>query len=199
MHILCFVEEPSAEAALSNLLPRILPDHTFQFIVFQGKNDLLNNLESRLRGYRMWLPDDWRIVVLVDEDREDCQQLKLRLETVALRVGLSTKSQAAGGVFKVLNRIAVEELEAWFLGDVAALRQEFPRLPASLAQQRGLRDPDAVTGGTWETLERILQRYGYYSTGYLKIEAARQISRWMDPDRNRSHSFQVFSRGLQAL
>ena len=199
MHILCFVEEPSAEAALSNLLPRLLPNDTFQFIVFQGKSNLLNNLESRLRGYENWLPDDWRIIVLVDEDREECQQLKLRLEAIALRVGLLTKSQAAGGAFKVLNRIAVEELEAWFLGDIAALRQEFPRLPASLAKQRRFRDPDAITGGTWETLERLLQRYGYYSTGYLKIEAASRITLWMDPTSNRSHSFQVFIRGLQAL
>jgi hypothetical protein len=38
MHILFFVEEPSAEAALANLLPKLLPNlTTFQFVVFQGK------------------------------------------------------------------------------------------------------------------------------------------------------------------
>ena len=28
------------------------------------------NLEPRLRGYARWLPEDWRIVVMVD--RDDC-------------------------------------------------------------------------------------------------------------------------------
>jgi hypothetical protein len=35
-----------------------------------------------------------------------------------------------------LNRIAVEELEAWFFGDIEALRAVYPKLSATLG--RGL-------------------------------------------------------------
>lgn len=200
MHVLLFMEEPSAEAALTNLLPRLLPEQTtFQPIVFQGKTDLLNNLAARLRGYASWLPDDWRIVVLVDEDRQDCVQLKSQLEEAARDAGLITKGMAAGGRFQILNRIAVEELEAWFIGDIEALRQVYPRIPASLENRQKFRDPDHVPGGTWEALEAALQTYGYYPAGYPKLDAARQISLFMDPARNRSHSFQVFCQGLQTL
>jgi hypothetical protein len=200
MHVLFFIEEPSTEAALANLIPKLLQEQiTYQFIVFQGKHDLLNNLNSRLRGYANWSPEDWRYVVLIDEDRDDCMQLKNQMEEAAKSAGLTTKTQSKNGNFKVLNRIVIEELEAWFLGDIDALRQVFPRLPASLASRQKFRDPDAITGGTWETLERLLQTNGYYRSGYPKVLAAHLISLNMEPQRNRSHSFQIFYRGLQSL
>lgn len=200
MHVLFFVEEPSVQNALTNLLPRLLPEETtVQFIVFQGKPDLLQNLPGQLRAYASWMPEDWRIVVLLDEDRQDCRELKDQLEKNAQSAGLITKTQAGNGKFQVLNRIAVEELEAWFLGDMEALCQAFPRLPNSLSSRKNFRDPDAVAGGTWETLERILQKYGYFPGGYPKMAAAKQIASFMDPERNRSHSFQVFRRGLEAM
>jgi hypothetical protein len=65
MHVEFLVEEPSAEAALSNIVPKILRDVTFRIHPFQGKQDLLSKLLPRLKGYRGWLPDDWKIVVLV--------------------------------------------------------------------------------------------------------------------------------------
>lgn len=199
MYLLCFVEEPSAEAALSLLLPRLLPGVEFQLLLFQGKADLLKKLPARLRAYADWMPIDWRILVLVDEDRQDCLSLKSQLEQAAFSAGLLSKSQAAGGSFQLLNRIAVEELEAWFLGDAPALRQAYPRLPADFERGRRWRDPDAVNGGTWEALEQLLQQHGYYDTGYAKVEAARKIAGYMQPEHNRSHSFQVFVQGLRAL
>ncbi len=173
MHVLFFVEEPSVEAALTNLLPKLLPQQTTcQFIVFQGKPDLLDNLSARLRGYASWLPEDWRIVVLIDEDRQDCNQLKEKMEAAAQSAGLATKTRAGNGAYQVLNRIAIEELEAWFVGDVEALRRVYPRLPASLGSRSKFRDPDAIPGGTWESLEHILQSNGYNEAGYPKIAAS---------------------------
>ncbi len=196
MHIEFLIEEPSMQAALHNLLPHLLPhDITYRMIVFAGKPDLLKKLLHRLRAYAHWLSPDDRIVVLVDEDRQDCHELKRRLEDAARQAGLVTKT-SGGARFQVLNRIVIEELEAWFLGDLEALRQAYPRLPASL--ERRFPDPDGVKGGTCETLERLLQRYGYFEGGYRKIEAARTISKYMDPARNRSKSFQVFRDGLLA-
>lgn len=78
-------------------------------------------------------------------------------------------------------------------------RRAYPRLPASLTTAPRFHNPDAIAGGTWEELERIFQRAGYFKGGYPKIEAARAISAHMDPTRNRSHSFRIFRDGLMAL
>jgi len=111
-----------------------------------------------------------------------------------------TKSACRGnGPFQVVNRLAIEELESWFLGDIDALIEAYPKVPRTLGQKSRYRDPDAVTGGTWEALEHILKRAGYYPTGLPKVETARSISRYLVPHRNHSKSFQVFTEGLNAL
>lgn len=200
MHIELLVEEPSAEVALQNVLPRILGDQaSFHIHPSHDKLDLLDKLPARLSGYRAWLPADWRIAVLLDNDRDDCGQLKQRLEAHALRANLATKSSPRAGAFQVLNRIAIEELEAWFFGDIAAIVAAYPGGPPTLAARAPYRDPDSIKGGTWEALERVLQRAGYFPGGLAKIEAARAISSHMNPPLNRSKSFQVFRRALMEI
>ena len=198
------VEESSAEAALDNLIPRIVPGITrgveFDIHPHQGKLDLLAKLPRRLQGYRHWLPEDWRIIVLIDEDRESCTELKKDLEDIARAAGLLTRAIAEPGrMYQIVNRLAVEELEAWFFGDVVALVAAYPRLNPNLGKKAKYRDPDAIKGGTWETLERVLRRAGYYLGGLPKIEVARTVSDHMDPDRNTSKSFQVFRDALRQL
>lgn len=197
------VEEQSAEAALETLLPVVVPGHDFRIRLFAGKPDLLRNLPDRMRGYaRRHDLDRLRILVLIDEDREACAALKERMERAAADAGLVTKSTARGaGRFTVVNRIVVEELEAWYLGDLDALRVAYPGLPPSLHNRRGFRDPDAVSGGTAEALFRELRRAGYF-TGVdrlPKIHLARRIAPHMLPERNRSRSFAVFADGVRAL
>jgi hypothetical protein len=199
MHIEFFLEEPSAEAFMRGFLPKLLPDSTWNPIVFQGKSDLLKNLESRLKGYKRWIPDDYRIVVLIDEDRADCRALKTKMEQAAAAAGLVTKTAAQGGQFTVLNRIAVEELEAWYIGDPQALASAYPGIPVSLGKKAKFRDPDAVAGGTWEALQRVLQRAGHFKGGIAKIELARAMAAHLEPARNRSRSFQQFLGGLASL
>jgi len=161
LQLFVFVEEPSAETALRLLLPKMIGDDVaVEYRVFQGKSDLLERLPRQLRSYATWLTDSMRIVVLVDEDREDCLVLKRRLEKAAAGARLATPASATGERFVVLNRIAVEELEAWYLGDPVALRACFGKLPESFEQRERYRDPDAVAGGTWEALERLLNRHG---------------------------------------
>jgi hypothetical protein len=178
---------------LRTLLPRLLPQgRTFEVHAFQGKSDLLGKLEARLRGYAAWLPDDWRILVVVDRDDDDCRKLKQRLEGIAAHAGLRSRSHASVGRWQLVNRIAIEELEAWYFGDWAAVRAAYPRAPANAAHRRGFRDPDAIAGGTWEAFERIMQQSGYFKGGLAKISAARAIGDHMDPSRSQSRSFQVF-------
>jgi hypothetical protein len=200
-HLEFLVEEPSAEAALGELLPRLIgPGVSFRIHPHQGKHDLLDNLPQKLRGYRHWLPADCHIVVLVDRDHDDCKKLKARLERIARAAQLETKTSTKGrGRFQVLNRIAIEELEAWFFGDVDALCAAYPGVPATLAAKSGFRDPDKIKGGTWERLEQVLQHAGHFKGGLAKIAAAREIAKHMQPDRTRSKSFSVFRDGLRAM
>jgi hypothetical protein len=195
------VEELSAETALDHLLPKILgPGVPFAIRVFQGKTDLLAKLPNRLAGYSNWIRDtDTRIVVLVDRDDDDCIELKKRLEAMARDAGFVTPSTAGDESTPcLLLRIAVEELEAWFLGDVPAICTAYPRVPRSLGDRAGFRDPDAVAG-TWEALERVLKRQGYQVTGLRKVETAHAVASVMDPEHNRSASFVAFRDGLRRL
>ena len=201
MHIEFLVEEPSAEAALRNIVPGIAgPGHSFVVHPHQGKPNLLRSLPGRLRGYASWLPRDWRIVVLVDRDRQECHELKGELEQMARDAGLLTRTATPlPSRFQVINRIAIEELEAWFFGDADAIRAAYPGVPRTFERRSAYRQPDAIGGGTWEALERLLQRAGYFRGGLAKIEAATAISGHMDPGRNRSRSFCVFRDALAAL
>jgi hypothetical protein len=192
-HLELLVEEPSMEAFLRALLPRLLPqDRTFEVHPFQGKSDLLGKLEPRLKGYAAWLPDDWRIVVVVDRDDEDCRVLKRQLESIARRAGLRTRTRAGNAPWQLVNRIAIEELEAWYFGDWAAVCSAYPRASSNVPRRQGFRDPDAIAGGTWEAFERVMQTHGYFKGGLLKIEAARAIVAQIESGRSRSASFSAF-------
>lgn len=200
-HLELLVEEPSAQAALRVLVPRICPSATFDVHAFQGKGDLLRKLPQRLSGYKAWATSaEVKIVVLVDRDDDDCLDLKRHLEDTAIAAGLSTLGAARHGArVDVVNRIIVEELEAWFFGDPRALVAAYPRLPDTLGSRANFRDPDAITGGTWEVLERELQRHGYYSAGLQKVRNAELLAAQMDVDHNSSHSFVVFRDALRRL
>jgi hypothetical protein len=195
--LIVFVEEYSMEEALDHILPKLLGELDFEIFRFQCKDDMLKNLPARLKGYSYWLPKTWAILVLVDKDDDDGQDLKSRLESMATNAGLRSKSVAGeGNRFQVVNRIAIEELEAWFFGDWQAVQGAYPRVPATVPQKNGYRDPDAIVGGTWEAIERILKRAGYFRSGLRKLELAREVAQRMDPKRNTSRSFQVFCNAV---
>ena len=187
------------EAFLRVVLPMILGRTQFKIRPFQSKDQLLKHLPIRLQGYAQWIPANHKIIVLVDRDNEDCERLKAQLEQIALNAGLATRSQPAGGQFTVINRIVIEELEAWYFGDWQAVQNAYPRVSPAIPRQQRYRDPDAIQGGTWEHFERILQRAGYYKNRLRKIEAAQSIGPFLDPENNRSHSFQCFRDALREL
>lgn len=185
------------EAFLGQLLPRLLPaDRSFAIHAFQGKTDLLGKLQDRLHGYARWLPADWRIVVVVDRDDDDCRALKAQLEAMAKKARLRTPTTRGKQPWQLVNRIAIEELEAWYFGDWPAVCSAYPRVSARVVGQAGYRDPDAVAGGTWEAFERILQRHGYFRGGLGKIEVARALGVAVDPQRSRSASFASFRNAV---
>ncbi len=196
-HLVLLVEEPSMEAFLRCLLPRLLPaDCAFEVHPFQGKADLLGKLQSRLRGYALWLPDDWRIIVVIDRDDDDCEKLKQRLEIMANAAGLRTRSAVSNTQWQVVNRIAIEELEAWYFGDWQAVCSAFPKVSPTVPNKASYRDPDVIPGGTWEAFERILRQHGYFRTGLRKIEVAQVIGSCLDPQNSRSRSFLRFYEAI---
>jgi hypothetical protein len=197
-HVEFLVEEPSMEAALRLLLPKLLGRLSFEVYPHQCKDELLARLPGRLRGYAAWIPKTWRIVVLVDRDDDDCEKLKARIERMAVDAGLLTRSMARGRPH-VVNRLAIEELEAWYFGDWEAVRAAYPRVPASIPSQARYRNPDAIQGGTWEAFERVLKRAGYFAGGLRKIEAALAVATHMAPRRNTSRSFHALRDALEDI
>lgn len=189
-HVEFLVEEPSAEAMLYGVLPRLIGGTSFRVHAHQGKSDLMRKLPSRLRGYRnRWCTDgSVMVVVVVDRDDDNCIQLKQRLDQEAKNAGLRTRSVASGRTYQVVNRIVVEELEAWFAGDWEAVRAAYPKVPS----RNPFPNPENIRGGTWEALQRVLRKAGYFPGGLRKIEFARNVARCLDPDRNAAHSFAVF-------
>jgi Domain of unknown function (DUF4276) len=198
-HIEVMVEEPSMEAALRIILPKIIGPLSYEIYPYQCKQELLERLPSRLVGYSTWLPKTWRVVVIIDRDDEDCASLKLKMEAMATAAGLQTRSIATTQSYSVVNRLAIKELEAWYFGDWTAVKAAYAGVPATIPQKAGYRNADMIAGGTWENFERIMQRAGYFPAGLRKIEAARAIASHMDPVRNVSRSFQAFRVALAEI
>lgn len=196
-HFEFHVEEVSMEAFLHAWLPRFLPeDCTFGIYPYPGKGALLRKLQDRLRGYAAWMPAEYRIVVVADRDNDDCQELKTGLEDICASAGLRSRRAAGGPDWQVVTRIAIEELEAWYFGDWQAVRAAYPRVSPNIPGQARYRNPDAIAGGTWEALERVLQNQGYFRQGLAKVQAATDIGEHFDPTINGSHSFTVFRDAL---
>ena len=81
MHIEFFLEEESAEEALEGY-PAQDSFRQLRWVstvhVLSGQTaTYLENCLMLLKVYRQWITaDDWRIMVLVDRDQEECFQLK---------------------------------------------------------------------------------------------------------------------------
>ncbi|MGL5826890.1 MAG: DUF4276 family protein [Nocardioides sp.] len=196
-HLEVLVEEPSMERAARSLLPKIAPGPTVRVRAFNGKPDLLSRLPGLMRGYRHW-PDasGMGVVVIVDQDSDDCRALLHTMTEATSESGLAAVSVSANTPGRVLNRLAVEELEAWWLGDPAAVRSAYPGVKGT---EQAFRRPDDVRGGTWEAFERVLQKAGHHRGGLRKIAAAQDIAPLMDIEANTSPSFVKFRDGVRLL
>lgn len=200
MYIDFYLEEGSAEEVLNLIVPRIIPNIRFKTYDLKGKHNLLKVLSARLSAYRK-RNDDWRIVVLVDKDMDDCTELKEKIENYSTGIGLCTKTRPGfNGSYRVLNRIIVSELESWFFGDLEAICSAYPKVCKNLGRlRRKYRNPDMVEGKPSTALYNILKNYPEHKQNLAKITAAREIATHMDPDRNTSPSFQTFRNGLLHL
>lgn len=212
MHIEILVEDSSGERLLDCLLPQMLGEqcqpHTWRLHAYKGisrippglkastdpaKRMLLDQLPRLLRGYGK-TPGIDAVIVVLDSDRRDCVAFLTELRSL-----VSALEQAPQTLF----RLAIEEVEAWYLGDRKALVAAYPR-----AKQRALENyvQDSVCG-TWEVLAdaiypggaAAIKKAGWPLPGQLKHEWAEHIGPLMDIENNASPSFCKLRDGLRRL
>lgn len=90
---------------------------------------LLTDLPLYLKGISRSLenmPGKKAIFVVFDKDNVDCAELKNKLVQMSLNLELS---------LQVFFCIAIEEMEAWLLGDSEALIKAYPRAKKQLLQK----------------------------------------------------------------
>jgi len=145
---------------------------------------LLCQLPAKLRAFASWKRAC--VVVLLDADREDCRELKQSL--VVMYESLDYKPAC------VLFRIAVEEIESWWIADPAAVKAAYP-----LAHVHRLEaiPPDSVVGA-WEELSMALGRDPERSRREKKVWAKR-IAPHVALKPAKSPSLRAFVEGMARL
>ena len=134
------------------------------------------------------------IVVVVDLDYHDYDDFKTTLENL-----LKDCDPAPNAVFL----LAIEEGEAWLLGDIQAVKKAYPFASDYVLSEY---TPDSICG-TWEWLADAVYRggserlteIGYPEIGRVKFEWAERITPYIDEKRNNSPSFHSFCNGLRKL
>ena len=214
MHFEVLVEDQSGQIALESILEKILganyTEHSWRIIEYKGigriprdlrgvtdprARILLDRLPRLLQGYGNSLQGTpSAVVVVVDSDNRDCLAFKQELLGV-----LSNCNPRPNALF----RMAIEEGEAWLLGDIAAVKSAYPN--AKDAVLNGYVQ-DSICG-TWEVLADAvhpggstqLKKLGYPATGIAKCDWAKEIAPHIDTEGNKSKSFQVFRDGVRNL
>lgn len=165
---------------LELLLPRFLPENiVYQVLPHEGKQDLEKSIPRKLRG---WQDPDARFIVVRDNDNGDCKLLKAKL----------VKMCAENGHNDVLVRLVCQELEAWYLGDLAAVATAY-NAPSIAKQQekKSFRNPDQLVKPS-DRIQKLVPTF-------TKIGGARAIAPHLRIETNRSRSFQVFVEGVGRL
>lgn len=177
------LEEPSMHEFLRVWLPRAFPDlreyEHFLCVPHEGKSDLDKSIPRKLAAWQV--PGD-RFVILRDNDNANCIDLKARLKQSAIDLGKPD----------TLIRLVCQELESWYLGDLAAVAAAFdtPRIDTAKHRKR-FAEPDE-----WQKPSAEIARL---APAFQKRSGARRIAAHMTSETNRSHSFHVFHRGLTQL
>lgn len=215
MHFDILVEDLSGKRMLDILMPRLIGDgNTFTVHSYKGigripkglrpnsdpaKRILLDQLPKLLQGYGNAYanyPDDYRAAVIVVCDLDDKCLKAFRQELLGILNACSPQPETR-------FCIAIEEGEAWLLGDVAAVRAAYPK-----AKTNALNNyiNDSICG-TWETLADVvypggfeqLSKQGWQAVGTEKFKWAETIAPKMDVENNHSASFCYFREKLRDL
>jgi len=181
--LVCCLEEPSAKEMLKAMLTCLLPgDWDVQYIVFEGKQDLLKRLQLRLQH---WQRPDSAFLVMCDQDAQDCRALKAQIVRIVRDSGCENASKI---------RIACHELENFYLGDLSAVEKGLGVSGlVKLAAKKPYRHPDEMTNAP-EQLKKITRN------AYAKCAGSRSIAPHLNLEgQNKSHSFNELLKAIRAL
>lgn len=208
MHFEILIEDQSGKKALEILVPKIVGDtHTVKVITYKGigkippgcssgadarKRLLLDNLPRLLRGYgKKWSDYPFALFIICDLDNK-CKK-NFRQELLSILYSCRPKPETR-------YCIAIEEGEAWLLGDISAIRKAYPRRKEIILSKYV---NDSICG-TWELLAdaiyyggaAALREKGYQAIGTEKYKWAENICPHMDTKENKSQSFCYFRNKL---
>ncbi len=212
MHIEILVEDASGEKLLDAVLPKLFGEqgnpHTWRVHSYKGigripknlipgtdasKRILLDRLPLALRGYGK-TPGIDAVVVVLDSDRRNCVDFLAELKALV---------EGCDPAPNTMFRLAIEEVEAWYLGDQEALQAAYPCVKTDVV---GRYVQDSVCD-TWELLAdaihpggfAAIKRAGWPLPGQIKCEWAEKIGPLLELDRNVSPSFGKLRDGLRRL
>ncbi|MCG7853240.1 MAG: DUF4276 family protein [Methanosarcinaceae archaeon] len=215
MHFEILVEDQSGKKALEILVPKIIGyENTFIIHSFKGigripknmrdaknasKRILLENLPKLLKGYGRTFagyPNDYEAALILLCDLDD-KCLK------AFREDLFGILNACNPRPETRFCFAIEEGEAWFLGDLNAVRNAYPQANNAVLNTYV---NDSICG-TWEKFAdavypggaQTLSAKGWQVVGAEKSKWAEKITPHMDISNNDSPSFCYFRDKMREL
>lgn len=215
MHFEVLVEDQSGKKALDILIPKIIGNqHTCRVIEYRGIGHIPRNLKSStdaskrillaqlpklLRGYGKTFaeyPANYpaAVIVVCDLDNKCLKEF---------RQGLFSVLNACNPKPETRFCIAIEEGEAWLLGDIPAIKAAYPKAKDNILSRY---ENDAICG-TWELLADAvsqggangLKKKGWTAVGEEKSIWAERIAPHMDVAINESPSFCYFQKKIREL
>lgn len=215
MHFEILVEDQSGKNALERLFPRIVgSEHSFKIHCYRGigriprnlksdqdpkKRFLLEQLPRLLRGYGKTFsgyPSNYSAAVIIIADLDSRCLKMFRKELYDVLDSCDPEPLAK-------FCIAIEEGEAWLLGDLPAVIKAYPNAKKQVLQSYV---NDSICG-TWEKLadaiyqggSHSLSAQGYQAIGNAKSHWAARIAPGMDVENNKSPSFCYFRDRARSL
>ncbi|CUX34537.1 DUF4276 family protein [Clostridium sp. C105KSO13] len=159
---------------------------------------LLKDLPKRMKAIQAKYggAEDVSIFIVLDNDTRNTMEFKRQLKNVAKREQIS---------MDYVFCIAIEEMEAWLLGDKDAIQAAYAKVSDRIASKHSGYKQDSICG-TWEYLADMITKGGIsrfqkmnptaFDVGRCKSEWAENIGRQMNIRRNSSPSFQSFINEL---
>jgi hypothetical protein len=182
--IVFFLEELSAKIMLEGFIQTAFPGVeqriSLQYKVHEGKQDLENHLEKRIK---FWKTPETTFVIMRDQDSGDCYVIKQKL----------SKKCVIAGRPEAIIRIACHELESFYLGDPSAIEKGLGIIKIRKHNRRKIfNSPD--------TIEQPSKQLESITNGiYQKIDGSRKIAPYLNPATNTSKSFCVLYKTLCKL
>jgi len=184
LHI--FTEELSAKKCFENIRTNFFPSHNFEIHPHSSREELKKRLPKVIPSLSK--TNDVRILITIDQDKNNCKKLKTELEKIVQEKCLCP--------YKI--RIVCKELESWFFGDLEAVTKAYPRFNSTLHRNKTkMKNVDEIEQPNKEFLKIIPD---FKNINRLpKVEFAERVSAHLSLDHNTSLSFQNTINAIKFL